>query len=257
MHGAKAHPARRAWWRQLGGQLMNLLAPPACPLCRHPLDAPDLLCPACWAQLELIEPPVCPATGLPLAQVAGSTAEAAPEVFSEPWDSLRAVAFHTRVARKLVHKLKYHDNDLVLRAMARLMVHAMRDRIGGETLLVPVPLYRWRLWRRRFNQSALLAREMAREAGGVFAPDVLVRTRPTAPQVALSARARRENVRGAFRLAPHWRARLKGASVVLVDDVFTTGATARACARQLKRAGAARVDVAVFTLASRHAAIHI
>jgi ComF family protein len=108
---------------------------------------------------------------------------------------------------------------------------------------VPVPLYRSRLWWRRFNQSAMLAHSVGRLAGVPVDCFVLSRVRRTQSQVGLSADQRRRNVAGAFRVPPTRAARVKGKNVIVVDDVITTGATAEACARALKRAGAARVDV--------------
>ena len=115
---------------------------------------------------------------------------------------------------------------------------------GAEIRLMPVPLHRWRLWKRRFNQSALLAEDMARLSGKPHRPLVLIRTRHTASQGEMpSPKARRRNVLGAFKVPPARIPEIRGRKVLLVDDVFTTGATLDACARALKRAGAVRVDV--------------
>ena len=112
-------------------------------------------------------------------------------------------------------------------------------------LVVPVPLHRWRLWRRRYNQSALLAQAIADAADGVYRHDALKRMRATPSQAGRNARDRRRNVRGAFKAAPRVVPHLAGRHVLLVDDVMTTGATVRECARVLKRSGAAEVSVLV------------
>jgi ComF family protein len=114
-------------------------------------------------------------------------------------------------------------------------------------ILVPVPLYRVRLWRRRYNQSAELARVIARHSGVGARNDILKRVRPTRPQVGLTASQRRRNVEGAFAVADAVRPDVAGKRVILVDDVITTGATVNACASALKRACAEQVDVLAFS----------
>ncbi len=118
----------------------------------------------------------------------------------------------------------------------------VRELLADADLIVPVPLYRSRLWSRRFNQSALLARAVGRLTGVPVDCFLLGRVKRTPSQVGLTAEQRRRNVAGAFRVMGA-RGQLKGKRIVVVDDVITTGATADACARTLKRAGAARVDV--------------
>jgi ComF family protein len=127
--------------------------------------------------------------------------------------------------------------------LATLLWRAGRPLLADADGVVPVPLHRRRLWRRRYNQAALLSRELANRAGIGFLPDLLERRRPTRSQGGLSATARRRNVRGAFRVTDGAAARIRDARLVLVDDVYTTGATVEACARVLRRAGAASVDV--------------
>jgi ComF family protein len=125
------------------------------------------------------------------------------------------------------------------------MVRVVPDLVPADAIIVPVPLHRWRLWRRRYNQSAMLAIALSRARGMVYAPDLLIRKRATASQAGQNARDRRRNVRGAFDVRSHRAAELADRHVLLIDDVMTTGATVRECARALKRAGAATVTVAV------------
>jgi ComF family protein len=140
--------------------------------------------------------------------------------------------------------LKRADRLDLVPAFGRWLERSGRTLLGEADLIVPVPLHRFRLWHRRFNQAALLGATLSRMSGVPFDALVLGRTRPTASQGAMpSAKARRRNVRGAFKVAPERRGDLSGKTVLLVDDVFTTGATIDACARALKRGGAARVLV--------------
>ena len=127
------------------------------------------------------------------------------------------------------------------------MVHAGADILEDTDILVPVPLAKTRLWSRRFNQSALLARAIARNRNAPDNPFALDRIRRTVSQVGLSTEQRKQNVAGAFRVPEKQHASVAGRNVLLIDDVITTGATANACARALKAAGAARVDVLALT----------
>ena len=163
-----------------------------------------------------------------------------------PFDRARAVAVYDDVARRLVHGLKYRDRLELARWMAGWMARAGAELLDKADIVVPVPLHRRRLWWRRYNQSALLAHALAVKAGKPLANDVLIRIRATAQQVGLSAEERDRNVRGAFRMTAEGKPAIAGRRVLLVDDVYTTGATVRAGTRALIRAGAVGVDVLTF-----------
>jgi ComF family protein len=130
--------------------------------------------------------------------------------------------------------------------MGRWIGQAGRELLAEADALVPVPLHWRRLWARRFNQSAVLAATVSRQAGVPVAADALKRVRPTAQQVGLSRTERAANVQGAFRVPGDGKAAVAGRRLVLIDDVLTSGATVDGCARALLRAGAANVDVLVF-----------
>ena len=155
----------------------------------------------------------------------------------------RAGAIYDDGSRSLILAFKLGDRTEAAAALARWLLRAGEDLLADADLIVPVPLHRWRLWRRRFNQSAMLALALARESGVEAAVDLLVRRRATRTQRGLSAGERRRNVAGAFALRPGHAERVREARVVLVDDVLTTGATVEEAARVLRRAGAARIDV--------------
>ena len=157
----------------------------------------------------------------------------------------RAVArFEDGPARKLAHRLKYSDRAELARPIARWMVRAGADLLADADLLSPVPLHPLRLWQRRFNQAAALAKEVSRQTGKPSDLGALERVKLTRSQVGLSRAQRAENVQGAFRAAEG--SPVRGRKVVLIDDVLTSGATANAASRALLRAGAVRVDVLVF-----------
>lgn len=225
----------------------DLALPPQCLACGVPVSGHGALCPSCWSRLTLIEKPYCARLGIPFAYDLGPDALSAEAIADPPpFDRCRAVAVYDDVARQLVHGLKYRDRLDLARWMAAWMRRAGGELVAQADVIVPVPLHRWRLWRRRYNQSALLAETVARAAGKPLVPQVLRRVRATVQQVGLTAGERDRNVRGAFRVAALDQARVAGRRVLLVDDVYTTGATVKACTRALLRAGAADVDVLVF-----------
>ena len=170
-----------------------------------------------------------------------------------PFDRCRAVAHFDETARRLVHALKYRDRPELARWMGLWMRRAGSELVSEADIIVPVPLHRGRLWRRRFNQAAALAQAIAFEAGRPLDATVLARIRSTGQQVGLSATDRALNVRGAFRVRQDRRPAIEGRRVLLVDDVYTTGATIKAATRALLRGGAAAVDVLVFSRVVRPA----
>lgn len=167
----------------------------------------------------------------------------------------RAAALYEGTARDLVHRLKYNDRLDLARVMARMMGSAGHELVGGADLVVPVPLYRWRLWRRRFNQAALLARLVARRAGLPCDVRALARVKATRSQVGLTRHQRALNLQGAFRVPAAARPRIAGRRVLLIDDVMTTGSTGNAAARALIRGGAASVDLLTFATVTQDATV--
>jgi ComF family protein len=157
------------------------------------------------------------------------------------YDRLRAAVAYGAISRAVALRLKYHGRPGVAETMARFMERHLDP--AGEPLLAPVPLHRWRIWRRGYNQAALIAGVLARRARLEARLDLVDRVKATPVLRGMSPRERQQAVRGAFRIDPRRKPAIKGRRIVLVDDVYTSGATVNACARLLKRAGAARVDV--------------
>ncbi len=196
--------------------------------------------------MRFIERPFCERLGTPFEQDLGEGL-LSPQAMADPpvYRRARAVArFEDGPARKLAHRLKYSDRGELAAPIARWMARAGGDLIAEADLLAPVPLHPMKLWRRRFNQAAALAREVARQTGKPCDPAALERVKLTRSQVGLSRAQRAENVQGAFRVAEGTAVR--GRKILLVDDVLTSGATANAASRALLKAGAANVDVLVF-----------
>jgi ComF family protein len=239
--------AARRWPAAAARGAVHLIYPPVCAACSASTGAAHGLCGACWSSLSLIERPYCERLGTPFALDLGGTlispaAMADPPVFARA----RAVSGYDDTARALVHRLKYGDRIELALTMGRMMALAGREITAEADLVVPVPLHRWRLWRRRFNQAAALARVVGQCAGKPVDHAILARIRRTRPQVGLSRNERAENLQGALRVLDEARPRVEGKRILLVDDVLTTGSTANASARALLRSGARAVDLLTF-----------
>jgi ComF family protein len=225
--------------------VLAVVFPQTCPACRHPLDRPTRgpLCGTCWLSLPRHRRATCACGGAsPTAGPCGRCRRGLSSIAAGA-----SLGPYEGTLRTAIHELKYGGQRRVAARLAEaaLQEAGVRALVEPGAVLVPVPLHPRRRRERGFNQSELLAREIARRTGACLAPAALVRRTDTRPQTGLSAAARRANVKGAF--AVRQRARIAGRSIVLIDDVSTTGATAQACARALREAGAA--DVRLLTMA--------
>jgi ComF family protein len=227
--------------------VLGIVYPPTCIGCGGATGEPHTLCARCWSEMRFIERPFCERLGTPFAIDLGMPL-LSPAAIAEPpvFERARAVARYDDVARRLVHRLKYGDRLELARALATMMVRSGAELLAEAQVIVPVPLHRWRLWWRRFNQAMALASVVSKASGVPCDPFLLARVKPTKPQVGLSKAQRGENLQGAFRVPAEARPRLEGKRVLLVDDVLTTGATANAASRALLRGGARAVDVLAF-----------
>ena len=254
-HKGPESPTR---WRTVGNiwqKAFDVIFPPLCLGCQLHLANHDSLCPTCWRQIDFIRPPLCDRLGLPLPyDIGGTMISAAAVADPPPYDRARAVASYSGLMRKLIHDFKFNDSHNARRLFGRWLCQAAPQLIDSADCIVPVPLARTRLLGRRYNQAQLLAAEISRQTGKPVLSLALLRTRSTARQVGLTRLERQRNVSGAFAIAPGYTAEIAGKSVLLIDDIVTTGATVSAAAKTLKKAGASHVDVLTLALVTDAAA---
>ncbi|MEM7619726.1 MAG: ComF family protein [Pseudomonadota bacterium] len=229
---------------KLASDVANVFLPPLCLACHTSLTTHNAVCPKCWSQINFIAPPFCDRLGIPLpyhteGQMLSTQALTHPPVY----DHARSAAYFEGPMRHLIHAFKYADRHEAIDLFARWLQHAGQDVLESADFLLPVPLHYQRLWARRFNQSAFLAKALSGYTGIPHNPFLLKRRKNTQSQVGLTLKQRQSNVSGAFHIDKTQIKLLKGKEIVLVDDVLTSGSTVEACAGVLKKAGANKVNV--------------
>lgn len=235
------------------GQMRDMVVPPLCLTCDTIVDQAGGCCPACWQKIRFISPPLCSVTGRPFSHDVGEGMLSAEAIADPPpYEKCRSAVVYDQRTRRLVTNLKYGDRTDLAPWMATWMIRAGSELLAEGDMIVPVPLHQARLIQRRFNQSAELGRVIAGRAGLEFRPDILRRIRKTRPQVGLSSSERLRNVQGSFRVPVETKPDLAARKVILIDDVYTSGATVKSASRALLRAGAASVSVLTFARVENH-----
>lgn len=232
--------------------LRDALYPVTCMMCDERVETEGALCPACWSDTVFLSGACCDlcGTGLPGDDAGLSRCDDC-LTLARPWDEGRATLAYAGTGRRLVLALKHGDRTELAKGAGRWMHRRAHDIVTPETLLIPVPVHRWRLFRRRYNQAALLAQSIADCGGGLFAPTLLFRTRATPSQDKRNVPDRFANLAGAIAAQPGLD--LAGRHVAVVDDVMTSGATLAACADALRGAGAARITVLILARVAKDA----
>lgn len=221
---------------------LDTVLPPRCPLTQEIVERQGTLAPKAWASLHFLSDPLCATCGVPLEVDIGKETECgACLAQNKDYEKLRSALAYDDSSRGLILGFKHGDQTHAVASFVPWLMHAGRDLIPSADMIMPVPLHRWRLIMRRYNQSGLMAAALGRAAGKKVLHGGLIRTRATQSQGRLSAGARAQNVHDAF--AVRSGVDVRGKNILLIDDVYTTGATVSACARALKREGAAAVNV--------------
>jgi ComF family protein len=223
----------------LGKIILDFALPPRCAGCSQVIEEVGAFCPACWGSMHWLGDKGCATCGLPLS---GTEAETCGRCLAEPpkLARMRAAVAYDDLPRSIALRLKYGRKVALARTMARYMA-PLRGDLPDDAILLPVPLHRRRLWSRGFNQSSLIAAQLGKLWGRGRTDGLLRRVRPTQPLKGMSGHQRRQMVTGAFAVTDPGQ--VAGKTIVLIDDVLTTGSTAEACAKALRKAGAARVEL--------------
>ncbi len=229
---------------------LSAVFPPECISCAAPVDRDFALCATCWADTPFITGLACDACGTPLPGVndpdQGDVHRPLCDEclhIARPWAQGRAVMVYGGAGRRMILGLKHRDRAEIARAAGPWLARAAADLVTPDTVIVPIPLHRWRLARRRYNQAALLAHALAAATRAACLPDALVRCTATPSLEGRSRLDRFDLLTGS--IAPHPRrgADLAGRHVLLIDDVMTTGATFSAAAQAVLAAHAEKVSV--------------
>jgi len=233
--------------------LLDVILPPICHICHSYIPNAGTLhiCPTCRDRLPLVSSPLCPLCGIPFSGAGGDHRCGTCLTHTPHFNSARAHFLYEGPIRDLIHSFKYNQHTHLRYPLALLTLEGMSGFLTDHDphLIVPVPLHRSRLRKRGFNQAVLLGRVISHQLSLPMLTDALVRTRPTEPQIELSAAERRLNVKGAFTV--NRPDHVAGKRILLLDDVMTTGSTMDECAKELKKAGAAVVIAATVARTAR------
>ncbi len=223
---------------------VDAVLPPRCVVTGGVVDRQGMIDPQVWRDLSFISDPVCDCCGFPFEFDVGPGSLCVSCLSSRPvYASARAALVYNDLSRNLILRFKYADQTHAAHAFIPWLKRVGGDMLGRADYIVPVPLHSFRLLRRRYNQAALIAQTLGKSCELPYLPQALKRQRPTPSQGKMDYKDRQKNVRNAFSVLPRYESCLQGKTIVLVDDVYTTGATVKECTKALLKAGAKEVHV--------------
>ena len=225
--------------------VLETVFPPHCLSCQGMVSQVGGLCPDCWREAHFIDGMICDKCGVPLPGESSDTAELCDDcmTIARPWAHGRAVFVYKGTGRKLVLGLKHADRQDIAPVAGKWMVRASEEVLTPDMIVAPIPLHWIRFWRRRYNQSALLAREIARQCGLTYAPDLLKRKKYTRSLDGLSRDDRFALMQSRISISPRYANEISGRDVLIVDDVMTSGATLAAASEACYVAGARQICI--------------
>ncbi len=235
---------------QNAAAFLNVVIPSTCPICKTLTDESPALCAACWKTLHFVSPPFCRSCAYPL-EISDVPMPLCGKCAMNPLDldATRTALVYDHYSKFLIMRYK-HGNDLYLASIfTKWLQQFGEDLIQNADLIVPVPLHPRRLFKRGYNQAAILSNRLSHLTGIPTNPCLLERTHHTPSQGHLTPKARQENLKGAFAVSKKYTASIKGQRILLVDDVMTTGTTLNECAKALKKGGATEVTALVLARA--------
>lgn len=221
--------------------LLDLIIPPRCAMCAKVVASPHTLCPDCFAKLEFITAPICKVCGLPLdiSERHEMICARCAAVSKTYFDFARAAVIYNDASRKIISDFKYYDKTELVKIMAKFIYAIAGIDYAKFDFIIPVPIHKDRLRLRKYNQAALLAKELSSLINKPYYVNLLVKEKATLTQAELNYSLRQKNIKNSFSVTNPTK--IKGAKIILIDDVITTGATMNECAKVLKKAGAQEV----------------
>lgn len=246
----KANYQKSLWWKIWAKKGLDIILPPRCPVNGSIVERVGAISPEAWRDLTFISDPKCDCCGVPFTIEVLLEEETSKTILCgdclatpRPYDKARAIFTYDDGSRPMILAFKHGDKTHLHTTLAPLLAQKAEEFLTEETVLIPVPLHWLRLLKRRYNQAAVLTSAVAKILNRPAWNDALTRTRATPPQGHKKVKERHDNVAKAFVLNPAYSEKIKERNILLLDDVFTTGATVEECAKVLKAAGAKTVNV--------------